>query len=104
MMSYWAEHAYAGAPGRGREGRELEWTRWDAREGAPKLIVLDTEADGGIRMSPERVTHESLREALLNETGFETPGLHAQLYRGLFSGSAFREEEYRRLGGKPRAS
>jgi hypothetical protein len=66
------------------------------------LLVLDTASDGGIRMSAERVTHASLKQAVLEESGFESAGLHAQLYRGLFTGSAFREEEYRRLGGKPK--
>ena len=104
MMSYWAAHAQTGAPGRGQDGREIEWTAWHEPDGEAKLLLLDTPADGGVRMSSERVTHASLKQAVLEESRFETPGLHAQLYRGLFSGSAFRDEEYRRLGGKPKES
>jgi hypothetical protein len=103
-MSYWAAHAHTGAPSRGHEGREVEWAAWNDADAAPKLLVLDTAADGGVRMSSERVTHASLKQAVLDERGFVTPGLHATLYRGLFSGSAFRDEEYQRLGGKAKES
>jgi para-nitrobenzyl esterase len=99
MMSYWAEHAYTGAPGRGRDGREVEWTAWNDADGEPKLMLLDTAADGGVRMSPERVSHASLKQAVLNERGFEQHELHAQLYRGLFRGIDFSDDEYRALGG-----
>jgi para-nitrobenzyl esterase len=102
MMSYWAQHAHAGAPGRGRDGREVEWSAWDEREGAAKMMLLDTAADGGVRMSAEFVTQETLKRAVLNERGFETPGLHALLYRGLFQGAAFRADEYERIHGKPK--
>jgi para-nitrobenzyl esterase len=104
MMSYWAQHAYAGAPGRGRDGHEVEWFAWDDREGAAKMMVLDTAADGGVRMSSELVTQESLKQAVLNERGFQTPGLHALLYRGLFQGAAFRADEYQRINDKPKDS
>jgi para-nitrobenzyl esterase len=84
MMSYWAEHAYSGRPGCGRDGREVEWTRWDEQPGQPKLMLLDTAADGGVRMSPESVTHESIRQALHEDTSFQAPALHARLVRSLF--------------------
>jgi para-nitrobenzyl esterase len=103
MQSYWAEFAHGGAPGRGRDGSELAWDAWnDAEdaEAAPKCLLLDTAADGGVRMSTERVTSESLKRAVLSERGFERPQLHAQLYRALFRGSAFRADEYQSVGGK----
>ncbi|MFI5366417.1 MAG: hypothetical protein ACHQ4J_12425, partial [Candidatus Binatia bacterium] len=50
MMSYWAEFAYRGAPGRGRDGRQPEWSAWDnSASTTPKFMILDTPADGGAR-------------------------------------------------------
>jgi para-nitrobenzyl esterase len=61
MMSYWAEFAYGGAPGRGRDGRLAEWQPW-AGEGAATgaLLVIDTPAGGGIRMSRERLSRDGV--------------------------------------------
>lgn len=84
MMSYWAEHAYTGSPGRGRAGHEPAWTPWRDAEGEHKLIIFDTAADGGIRMSSDRITHAALKQAVLEERGFVSTELHARLYRGLF--------------------
>jgi para-nitrobenzyl esterase len=58
MMSYWAEFAYRGSPGRGRAGELPEWKPWDPTPGAPKYAVLDTPAGGGIRMASETWTLE----------------------------------------------
>ncbi len=66
MMSYWAEFAYTGSPGRGRAGDLPEWKAWDGTsEAAPKYAVLDTEADGGIRMANRTWTLERVVEAVL---------------------------------------
>lgn len=97
MMSYWAEHAYHGSPGTGRDGREVEWTAWDDRAREPKQLVLDTAADGGVRMSSECVSHQTLKRAVLDERGFTRKELHAQLYRGLFRDLDWSEEDYRAL-------
>ncbi len=52
MMSYWAEFAYHGAPGRGRDGQQPQWSAWDNGEpNDPKFIILDTPADGGVRVT-----------------------------------------------------
>ncbi len=97
MMSYWAEHAYSGAPGRGRDGRESAWTPWSDADGQPKLMIFDTVADGGNRMSAEGITGPALKKAVLDERRFEQVGLHARLYRALFQGRAFDDAEYRGL-------
>jgi para-nitrobenzyl esterase len=61
MMSYWTEFAGSGRPGRGRAGELPEWTAWDASSAeAPKFMVLDTEAGGGLRMSSESVTAQAV--------------------------------------------
>jgi para-nitrobenzyl esterase len=101
VMSYWAEHAYSGAPGRGRDGREVAWTAWSDAEDQPKLMILDSAADGGVRMSTESITAAAIKSAVLEERGFEQPELHARLYRELFaSGRAFDEAEYQKLLGR----
>lgn len=52
MMSYWAEFAYSGAPGRGRDGQQPDWLAWDISAPTnPKFVILDTPADGGVRMT-----------------------------------------------------
>jgi para-nitrobenzyl esterase len=80
MMSYWAEFAYRGKPGRGRDGTLPEWKAWDAAADGPKTMVLDTPlapprtasgeapdvaaggaetASAGLRMTRDTLTQES---------------------------------------------
>jgi para-nitrobenzyl esterase len=59
MMSYWAEVAYHGDPGRGRRADLPRWEPW-----SPSFLVLDTPAGGGIRMSSETVTRAQVLGAL----------------------------------------
>ncbi len=55
-MSYWAEFAYAGAPGAGREGGGPHRSAWDSSSDvSARFMGLDTESDGGLRMSTERI-------------------------------------------------
>ena len=56
MMSYWAEFARSGAPGRGGRGDLPLWTAWNSADGGDKFIVLDTEQGGGVRMSRDVVS------------------------------------------------
>ncbi len=54
MISYWAQFAHAGAPGRGRGGDLPEWPAWDdSSPDAPRYLVLDTPADGGLRTASQ---------------------------------------------------
>ncbi len=65
MMSYWANFAYTGSPGRGRDGRLPDWTAWDnSGPKAPKFLVLDTAVGGGVRMSANSVTRAGLLAAV----------------------------------------
>ncbi len=73
MMSYWAEFAYTGAPGRGRDRSLPRWGAWDdSRPDAPKFAVLDTSAGGGIRMSSETESVAALAVELSTDGAFET--------------------------------
>jgi para-nitrobenzyl esterase len=55
MMSYWAQFARTGDPGRGGRGDLVAWTAWDGRPGGHKTLLLDTEAGGGLRMGSDPV-------------------------------------------------
>ena len=99
MMSYWAEFAWTGNPGRGRDGAQVEWTPWENGAGARRLLVLDAESDGGIRMSPFLITMDDLRARLLADTSFDTPEEHCAMYRQTFRFEDFVREEYEALGG-----
>jgi para-nitrobenzyl esterase len=66
MMSYWTEFARSGNPGSGRDGDLTEWKAWDLA--GDKFIVLDTVADGGLRMSADEVTAASVVAAATAET------------------------------------
>jgi para-nitrobenzyl esterase len=68
MMSYWAEFAYSGAPGQGRDGSLPAWTAWESAEGAPRSIVFDTAAGGGVRMSSETLSWESVIAGIRSDT------------------------------------
>jgi len=57
-MSYWAEFAYAGTPGRGLHGALPRWPAWG--DEGQTFLVLDTPAGGGIRMSSDVVTKASV--------------------------------------------
>ena len=59
MISYWVNFAKTGQPGRGLRGDLPEW------EPAPAFMLLDTEADGGPRMSQDTVTEEDVLAAVL---------------------------------------
>ena len=84
MMSYWAQFAHSGTPGRGRDGSLPEWSAWDpSSPAAAKFIVFDTAAGGGIRMSAETVTGQSLAAALAADTRLQTPLERCRIYREL---------------------
>ena len=82
MMSYWAEFAYNGDPGRGRSNTEVEWLAWG--EQGKSSILLDTPTDGGIRMMDEIVTFEKLMEELLNDQAISS-AVRCEIYRDLRS-------------------
>jgi para-nitrobenzyl esterase len=73
MRSYWAQLAYEGDPGRGRKGDLPEWAAWnDAAANAPKFVVLDTEAGGGIRMSDDVYDKTRIRAEIRDDPRLPT--------------------------------
>jgi para-nitrobenzyl esterase len=96
MMSYWSEFAYSGVPGAGRDGSEVRWTPWGAD--GNHMILLDTNADAGIRMSAETVSVAQLKQRLLHDTTIVDQKERCGLYANLFRDEEFDEQEYLTLG------
>jgi para-nitrobenzyl esterase len=84
MMSYWAEFAYRGDPGRGREGALPLWSAWDASgPQADKYIVLDTSADGGLRMASETESAEKLVAEIQSDPRFTSEAQRCEMLTAL---------------------
>ena len=99
MMSYWAEFAYTGDPGRGRSGKEVAWTTWqNGDKNRLRLMILDTDLDRGIRMSSEWATMAGIKAKFLSETGFRNQKTYCDVYKYLFRGDDFVQSEYENLG------
>jgi para-nitrobenzyl esterase len=96
MMSYWAEFAHRGAPGKGRDGQLVEWTPWqneDATSG--KFIVFDTPGDGGVRMSADALTREGILAAVDADARLASQRDKCRVFRELAAwGRAITEEDY----------
>ena len=60
MMSYWAQFAASGRPGRGRDGKLPEWPAWSAATAAPQYLLFDTAPHGGIRAGDEPASREGV--------------------------------------------
>jgi para-nitrobenzyl esterase len=69
MMSYWAEFAATGAPGRGRGGDLPLWKPWDE-----SFLVLDSAEGGGVRMASDAITSTALVRRVLDDARFADAG------------------------------
>lgn len=100
MMSYWAQFAWRGAPERGRTGDLVPWLAWDdTSPNAPKCLVLDTPAGGGIRMASDAVERDALLQAVEHDSRFRDREERCFLYRLLAeSGRGLPRAEYERRG------
>ena len=94
MTSYWTQFAYTGDPGSGRNQNEPAWLAWGTD--GKHSILLDTAADGGIRMSDEVVTIDSVKAELAADTGFPNPEDQCAVYVRNFRFN-FDESEYHGL-------
>jgi para-nitrobenzyl esterase len=84
MMSYWAEFAHTGSPGRGRRGELPEWTAWDESSPvSPRYLVLDTPAGGGLRLASRTYTVEGVIADLLADPRFATARDRCAVLRNL---------------------
>jgi para-nitrobenzyl esterase len=83
MMSYWAQFAWEGDPGRGRGGDQLAWAAWDGRPGGHTTLILDTAEGGGLRMGSEPVTPESVIAAVDADPRLRSQRERCWVYREL---------------------
>ncbi|MFP6638981.1 MAG: carboxylesterase family protein, partial [Myxococcota bacterium] len=99
MMSYWAEFAYSGSPGRGRGGDLPEWKPWEApAAGGGQFMVFDTPAEGGLHMSRDTVSREELI-AVVDATPEHSQQEKCEIFYDIFGRDAdFNEDVYRQLG------
>ena len=99
MMSYWAEFAYTGSPGRGRQGKEVAWTPWQNQgESSDRLMIFNSASAGGVRMSSERLSMYDLKQRFFSDTSFADQNEYCEAYKALFNGHNFVTDEYHRLG------
>jgi para-nitrobenzyl esterase len=99
MMSYWANFARTGDPGRGARGELPAWEAWDPRPQGHKYMILDTEAGGGLRMGSEPVTVESVLASVEADPRLTTQLDRCWVYRELADwGAGFSREEYPTAG------
>ncbi len=94
VMSYWAEFAYAGDPGRGRQGDLPAWTAWDAH-GGHGTMHLDTGDD--LRMGSDPVTIESVVASVERDPRLATPRKRCWVFHELARWSrGIRRDDYER--------
>ncbi len=99
MRSYWVEFAASGRPGRGLRGDLPAWTAWDGGDGAYKAIVFDTEAGGGIRMTKDSVTIESVLASVDDDPRLRTQRDRCWVYREIATRSrGFGPAQYPKAG------
>ena len=97
MMSYWANFAYTGSPGRGREGLLPEWRAWSPNDGS-KFMLLDTEADGGLRMSSDTVSKASILANSEHDERFSSLRQHCTIFHAFVEfGDRLTPEDYARI-------
>jgi para-nitrobenzyl esterase len=99
MRGYWAEFARTGKPGRGGKPNGVEWTAWDASApSAPKFAVLDTPLGGGVRMSNETLTTQSVLDSLAADQRLADPRDKCAVYYAMANFSrGFTKAQYRAL-------
>ncbi len=83
MMSYWANFARTGAPGRGGRGDLPHWRHWNRNAATPELMVLDTDDGNGIRMETGHPTREGIYAALESDPRVDTPERRCRVYQAL---------------------
>jgi len=97
MRDYWAEFARTGSPGTGGSGH-TPWAAWSPAARGPKVMVLDSSNDGGLRMSDEVLTHDGVMDALMADARFGDQDERCAYMRNLLRFSDLEPEEYTARG------
>jgi para-nitrobenzyl esterase len=99
MMSYWAEFAYNGDPGRGRKGDLPLWKNWNSEPDKEKILVFDTQEDGGIRMSKDFVTFDKLVSRIEKDNTLASPEEKCRMFVRMFHNRfEWNQDTYNNLG------
>lgn len=86
MRGYWAEFARSGQPGRGGRPDQPLWHPYGAEAGEPTFMVLDTAADGGIRMSSERDSMRHIARSIAADPHLEDQEARCRQFARAFRG------------------
>lgn len=96
MQSYWTEFALNGDPAGGRDGNETPWLAWGT-DGL-RSIILDTVEGGGIRMTADEVSIESIKAALAADSAITDARERCRLYATNFGWPELDRDEYDDFG------
>ncbi len=98
MMSYWTEFAARGHPGKGRDGDLPHWAAWT--EGAARFNILDTDRDGGMRMTEGSETADDIAASILADASYETVRNRCRALAAIHDWAplAFTERDYTEAG------
>jgi para-nitrobenzyl esterase len=99
MMSYWAEFARSGDPAQGAAGLQARWSAWGSagNRAAQTMMLLDSAANGGSRMSCDTVTKDQLLIELETDPRIASQEERCRLLRDLTTirlGWRFTNEDY----------
>ena len=98
MMSYWAEFAYNGNPGKGRKAELPQWKPWN-NNGDEKMLLFDTTDGGGIRMSDDYVTFEKLVSRIKQDETLSSQEAKCRMFAKMFYNYfEWDQEAYNNLG------
>ena len=93
MMSYWAEFARHGAPGRGGAGDLVAWSSFDGTD--PRFVVFDTPAGGGVRLESGALTREAVLASVETDSRLPTERDRCTIHRELAEwGGGFSRDQY----------
>lgn len=89
MSSYWAEFAYEGNPGKGRDSYPgIQWEIWTDLEDIENTLIFDTPDDQGIHMTHMLITRKKITQALQDEDML-TQEQQCKLYKELVGEDSF---------------
>lgn len=99
MMNYWGSFAHFGNPGNGGDPAQPLWTPW--RANGNNIMLLDTDNDGGVRMSEQHMRAHDIKQRLFNDSEFsleERCTNYAELFlNGYMVTDAFDQAEHQSL-------
>ncbi|MCH2172718.1 carboxylesterase family protein [Myxococcota bacterium] len=98
MRSYWTQFATTGDPGRGRNGALPPWPGWGDDGG--RFLVFDSSRDGGLEISDDTVTLDSVVARVAGDDRFENSAQRCEIYATFTQrGEVMSVEEYESVEG-----